>query len=117
MRPKTVIIDIDGVLLKHHGNLSRQVTEEPVLLPGVLERLNEWDAKGYYLVLMTGRKESLRRETELTLTELGVFYDQLVMGVTGGTRILVNDLKTDSDEPTAVAVNLERNKGVADLCL
>ncbi len=37
------------------------------------------------------------------------------MGVGGGTRILINDLKLNSDQPTALAQNLKRNKGISDL--
>jgi hypothetical protein len=28
---------------------------------------------------------------------------------------LINDLKPEGDDPTAIAVNLERNKGIKDL--
>ena len=49
------------------------------------------------------------------LKEAGVFYDQLIMGLGGGERILINDLKPDSDNPTAHAINLIRNKGVKDV--
>lgn len=112
MRPKTIVLDIDGVIFFHHGTLSDQATCHMTLLPGVIEKLNEWDKKGYHIVLMTGRRESMRSITEDALTKAGVFYDQLVMGVTGGTRVLINDLKADSEEPTAVAVNVKRNVGM-----
>jgi len=49
------------------------------------------------------------------LEELGIVYDQLVMGLGGGPRVLINDLKPKGDDPTAIAVNLERNKGIKDL--
>lgn len=117
MRPKTLIVDIDGVIVRHNGNLSTQITVSPTLLPGSLDKLNEWNAKNYYIILLTGRKESMRAQTERDLSALGVFYDQLVMGVTNGQRVIINDLKTDSQEPTALAINLERNKGMTDVCL
>ena len=44
---KTLFIDIDGCLIKHRGNLSNIYFQEPELLPGVIEKFNEWDAKGY----------------------------------------------------------------------
>jgi len=37
------------------------------------------------------------------------------MGVGGGTRILINDLKPDSERRTAIAINLKRNKGFDDV--
>ena len=62
----------------------------------------------------TGRKESLRKQTERQLSEVGIFYDQLVMGVGGGQRYLINDIKPDG-ENTAFSFNLIRNKGISDL--
>ncbi len=114
-RPTTIISDIDGTLIRHNGSLDAQIFKEPELLPGVREKFNEWDIKGYNIILITGRRESLRDLTELQLKNLGIFYDQLIMGVGGGPRVLINDLKTNSNEPTAVAVNLVRNKGIGDI--
>ena len=115
LRPKTIFCDIDGTLIKHHGALSDQVITSPQLLEGVLKKLNEWDGKGYNIILTTGRRESLRMMTEEQLSYIGIAYDQLVMGLGGGTRVLINDLKSNSDEPTAVAINLKRNEGVKNV--
>ena len=81
------------------------------LSDGVLDKLVEWDKKGYNLVLITGRRESMRRTTESQLASVGISYDQLIMGVGGGARVVINDLKPDSDSPTAIAINLSRNEG------
>ena len=113
MRPKTIFCDIDGTLFKHHGDLSEISTADPELLDGALAKLVEWDSKGYNIILVTGRRESMRKKTEECLEEVGIFYDQLVMGLGGGCRVLINDLKPDSETPTAVAINLERDKGIA----
>ena len=40
---------------------------------------------------MTARKESARKITEEGLCSLGIPYDQLIMGVATGHRILIND--------------------------
>jgi hydroxymethylpyrimidine pyrophosphatase-like HAD family hydrolase len=117
-RPKTVICDIDGTLIEHRGAASRHMSNSPKILPYVIDRLEEWDLKGYSIVLLTGRKESMRNKTEQQLEMCGIFYDQLIMGVGGGQRILINDLKpTDSDpnNPTAVAINLKRNEGLENV--
>ena len=37
----------------------------------------------------------MRITTERHLSELGIFYDQLIMGVGGGQRILINDLMNE----------------------
>lgn len=110
-RPKTIICDIDGTLLKHHGDITKQHLSEPELLPGVIDTIKEWDIKGYKIILITGRRESVRKETEEQLSKVGIIYDHLIMGATGGVRVLINDRKQGCIENTAEAINLERNEG------
>ena len=114
---KTIFCDIDGTLLKHHGSLSLQLTSSPVLLEGSIKTLSEWDEKGYNIILTTGRRESCRDITEKQLQSMGIFYDQLIMGIGGGTRVLINDLKEDRSNDTAIAINVERNIGIKDVKL
>ena len=114
-RPKTIFCDIDGTLIKHHGSLTKAMHSAPTLLDGTIETLNIWERKGYRIILTTGRKESMRIITEKLLSDLGIFYDLLIMGIGGGDRILINDKKSDSDSDTCFAYNLTRNVGVKDL--
>jgi ribonucleotide monophosphatase NagD (HAD superfamily) len=111
-RPKTIFCDIDGTLVKHAPpHIASKPDHKMELLEGTLERLLEWDKKGYNIILTTGRKESLRAVTEKQLSEVGIFYDQLVMGIGGGTRYLINDCKPDG-AVTVWAINIERDKGL-----
>lgn len=114
---KTIFIDIDGCIVKHKGNLSTQILEPPELLAGVLEKLNEWDREGYKIILTTGRKESMRKITEEQLSSLGVFYEQLVMGIHRGERVIINDFKEGSDVPTASAICIKRNAGLTNITI
>jgi len=114
-RPKTIFCDIDGTLIKHHGNLTQAMHAPGELLDGTIETLNIWEKKGYKIILTTGRKESMRQSTEKLLFDLGIFYDLLIMGIGGGERILINDRKPDSENNTCFAYNLTRNVGVKDL--
>lgn len=114
-RPKTIICDIDGTLVKHELPWKNTSASQKLeLLPGTVEKFSEWDSKGYNIILMTGRKESLRVNTEKQLSDIGIFYDKLIMGVGGGPRIIINDNKPDGRE-TAFAYSLERNKGISNL--
>ena len=115
-KPKTIICDIDGTLIIHTNpcNIAKN-QNTAILLEGTEEKLKEWDKKGYNIILLTGRKESLRKVTEEQLSNVGIFYDQLIMGVGGGKRYLINDRKTHSDEDYAIAINIERNKGIKNL--
>lgn len=113
-RPKTILCDIDGTLIKHHGTLTDQLVKVPEILPGVLEKLNEWDRKGYRIILVTGRKESMRIQTENQLKSLGIFYDQIIMGVTNGVRVIINDSKP-MGECSVESICVERNSGLANV--
>ena len=115
-RPLTIFCDIDGTLVKHSKPTdSQKPTHTLELLDGTLEKLLEWDKMGYNIILTTGRKESLRRVTELQLEEAGIIYDHLIMGIGGGKRYIINDLKSNGKEEYAVAINLTRNKGIKNL--
>ena len=115
-RPKTILCDIDGTLVKH---ISPSATAKPnfkmELLPGTIEKLTEWDIKGYNIILISGRREGARKETEKQLAEVGIIYDKLILGVGGGVRDLLNDKKPDGTIETALAYNLIRNKGIKNL--
>ena len=114
-KTKTIFCDIDGTLLEHQGDLSKTITNQPRLLDGTITKIGEWDRKGYNIILVTGRRESMRKLTEQHLASLGVFYDQLIMGIGGGPRIVINDKKPYSDDNTCYAINIERNKGIGEV--
>jgi hydroxymethylpyrimidine pyrophosphatase-like HAD family hydrolase len=114
-RPKTIFCDLDGTLVKHSNPIDIQDPYfELQVLPGVHEKLIEWDTKGYHVVITTGRKEIARDATVKQMQRAGINYDQLIMGFGGGDRILINDRKKDSNRDTAYVINLTRDKGLED---
>jgi histidinol phosphatase-like enzyme len=114
-RPKTIICDIDGTLVLHRAPIDNtDPSSDLVLLNGTKEKILEWDSKGYNIILITGRKESMRKSTEAQLSRIGVIYDQLIMGIGGGERVLINDRKPDGRE-CAFSINLDRNEGISGL--
>jgi hypothetical protein len=114
-RPKTIFCDIDGTLVKHDPpSLTSKPGYKMEVLEGTIEKLLEWDKKGYNIILTTGRKESLRVVTEEQLSEAGIFYNYLLMGIGGGSRHLINDKKPEGTE-AAFVHSLIRNTGIKDL--
>jgi len=111
---KTIFCDIDGTLIEHYGSHETQIMRDPVLLDKTIEKFDEWDRKGYNVILTTGRRESSREITVKQLESLGIFYDQLIMGIGGFVRVLINDRKTDGRD-TAFCYNVDRNHGIGDL--
>lgn len=107
MKKSTVIIDLDGVIFIHKGGGSAWYGEQ-ALVPGVKERIDKLEGQGACIVIMTARKESARFRTERQLECLGICYDKLIMGVTSGLRVLINDTKPDGDFG-CIAINQERD--------
>ena len=117
IRPVTIICDIDGTLVNHMSpDIACNPNSKMIPLPGTLHKLLEWDRLGYNIILLTGRKESMKNVTEQQLKEAGIFYDQLIMGVGGGKRYLINDCKPNGDE-YAFAINIDRNIGIQNINL
>ena len=118
-KPKTIFCDIDGTLCEYpysgtkDGNYNMDCDMKP--LSGTIKKLWEWDKAGHMIILTTGRKEGMRRITENQLEAAGIIYDRLIMGIGGGVRVLINDLKPHRDGDTAIAINLKRDIGVKDV--
>ncbi|MEY3378221.1 MAG: hypothetical protein RLZZ328_1381 [Bacteroidota bacterium] len=114
-KPKTIFCDIDGTLIKHVHRFSYVGFEPAIALKGVIDKFNEWDSKGHKIILTTARKESARMLTEKQLTDLGLCWDQLIMGVTSGQRVLINDKHLESDLDRAISVNVITDQGFDDV--
>jgi hypothetical protein len=101
----TWFIDLDGTILNHNGYLNGKDD----LLPGVKEL---WASipEDDYIVITTGREEEYRQRSLKILTDNGLRFDHAIFGLPLGERIVVNDLKPEGLK-TAVAWNVERNKG------
>ena len=110
---KTIICDIDGTLVKYtgEGHLGIMNTEHE-LLPGVYKRMRKWEVQGHRIILITGRRESIRERTESELRRLGIPFDMLLMGYADSGRILINDV---GPRVKAHAVNVPRDEGWNDV--
>lgn len=116
-RPKSIFLDIDGCIFEHPGHPNNHTTlpSSIVLLNGVKEKFDEWIMKEYKIILVTGRKECTRIETETQLRNYGLVWDQLIMGVGGGIRVLINDKKPTHDGDTALSYTINRNEGLMSI--
>lgn len=99
----------------YHYDPAHRSLYPPKLLPGVIEKFNEWDSKGCKIILVTGRRKSERQSLEIQLHDVGIIYDYLLMEIGGGTRVLINDYKPLSTDVTAIAICVERNAGLEDI--
>ena len=111
----TFFIDIDGTIF----HLPKHVPDDAadtILLPGSLEKINEWHEKGHTIVLTTGRETARREKLIKQLSDMNVHYDHLVTGLASGTRYLINDKKPYCPfHKMAVGVQLQRNQGLINV--
>lgn len=93
MRPTTYLLDVDGCVVEHMNKGSSRQWDLAfmLILPNVVDWFDAREKEGAKIVLVTARPESLRGELEAWLREYGLYWHALVMGVTGGDRILIND--------------------------
>ena len=110
--PKTIFCDIDGTLLENTGDIVKNYRESTTILDGVISTMKDWEKHNFKIILITGRKESTRQHTEKQLQDLGIVYDELIMGLPNGDRVVINDKKPNSARNTAYGINVVRNKGL-----
>jgi NDP-sugar pyrophosphorylase family protein len=114
-KPKTIFCDIDGTILKHVHKFSDISMESQPVLQGVIKKFNEWDSQCHRIILCTARKESAREITERQLKNIGIAWDQLVMGCTNGDRLLINDKLSKKSKDRALGINVITNEGFDDI--
>ena len=106
----TMFVDLDGTLVKNSGQFSdpKWGTTEAII-PNVAT-LNAMHATGKVeIILTTSRKEKFRQTTIDQLERLGIKYDQLIMGLVHGKRIVINDYAKTNPYKSCDAINIKRN--------
>jgi len=113
---KTIIFDIDGVLFEHdrgfHSSKSNYTYPIKPIKKNIDFLKTEYE-KGSCIILMSARVESERSSIILELDRLDLIFHQLILGVTGGTRVLINDNKPNNTfYKTAIAIEVKRNEPI-----
>lgn len=116
VRVGSIFCDLDGVLVEHED--VPDFTRGLRVLPGTHERLQEWIADGYFVVLTTARDASRESELRALLDAAKLPFHHLVMGLPSGPRFLINDRKPSALLISqAQALEVERNQGISHLSL
>jgi len=112
---KTIFSDIDGTLIEQvrFEDLDANIVN---VLPGVVDKMNEWYDAGHHIVLTTARPWNLELITKQQMETAGIRYHQIVMGIGREERILINN--NSSKEPErdrAFGVPVLRDGGFENL--
>lgn len=107
----TIFCDIDGTLVEHK-NHSDCEADKAVMCRG-FDKIEDYKNQGHRIILTTARSEKHRKNLEPYLKTLGIPYDQLVMGLPAGPRVLINDRKPAKPfTKQATAFEITRNEGI-----
>ncbi len=115
---ETFFYDVDGVIIEHDAGYhsrngkydyeSREISEN-------VSKIRQQYILGGLICLTTARPEAERIPLEDYLRNVGVPYDQLVMGLNPGKRVLINDRKRTSPSiDSAIATSNIRNEKLPD---
>lgn len=101
----TWLIDLDGTVLKHNG-----WKDQEELLPGVNKF---WDSipETDIIIILSSRNIKYKKKTLKFLNENKLRHDFAIFGLPTGERILINDVKPEKNLKTAIAWNVDRDKG------
>jgi uridine kinase len=108
----TVFCDLDGTLIRHVPVPSPS-GDDIVLLEGSIEKLKEFQEKGYVIILTTSRTQSNVCGVIEKLRALGLNCDQVICDLPVGPRHLINDSK--GEEVRAIAHPVLRDAGIKDV--
>lgn len=114
--PKTIIIDLDGVIIKHDSgyNSKKKIFTYPFKPINKNMKLikNEYES-GSCIIIMSARPYDEKFNVERELKKNNIFYHQLILGVASGSRVLINDKKKNHPNiKTAVAIETVRNSNI-----
>jgi hypothetical protein len=107
---RSFFIDIDGVVLKNHGEYFPPYWTDPdEPIQANVDHLLELQKRGGQFIFVTARPARLRAKLEETLAGLGLRWSALVTDCHHSQRVIVNDYAASNPYPSCVAVNLPRN--------
>jgi hypothetical protein len=107
----TFFVDIDGTLVKYRkfAELENSVLEP---IQDVIDTINNYYEQGAHIVITSARPETYRDFTIEELNKIGISYNQLILGLGRGTRVVINDNDPENPEISrSMGVNLNRNMG------
>ena len=114
MKNSTIFCDVDGTIFKYRKFETYQSTQ-PELLPKVREQISQWRKDGHMVILTTARPENLFSHTIKELSNNGIEFDKLIMGIERGPRYLINDMDPNKPGERAIGINLNRDEGFSNV--
>src|SRR5210317_739312 len=103
----SLFIDIDGTIINQ---------ENKQILPFTNEKLDYWSSLGHKIILTTANNETYRDKITDMLNTYNIKYDFLIMNLSPGPRIIINDKKPYLPYyRMAKGIDLIRNTGLCNI--
>jgi hypothetical protein len=110
----TIFIDLDGVICIHESVPSYSKPLE-VIKPTV-DMLKRLESEGKFIVITTARDPDEEILLRTSLKDAGVPFSRLIMGVSSGTRHIINDRKPHSPfNPVIRSYEVLRDSGISSI--
>lgn len=86
--PKAIICDLDGTLAKLNGRNPYDASrcEDDLLNEGIASIVKSYQKAGYKILLVSGREDKFKEQTQRWLNLHSIKYDTLIMRQTSDTR-------------------------------
>ncbi len=111
----TIFCDIDGVLIEHE-NIPMYDDISFKVLDGTIDKINEWVANKYYIVLVTARKDTKLLKDKIKKS--GIKYNKLITKLPSCPRHIINDRKPSNKlKPQTSSYEVYRNEGISNITI
>ncbi len=105
-----LFIDLDGVIVQHSASHFPPYYGETGEIKENAQILRQLRQSGkFQIIITTARHPKFRKITEEQLSNIGIEYDELLMGMYHCKRIIINDYSRSNPFKSCDAINLKRN--------
>tara|TARA_Y100000768_G_C23966171_1_gene677993 strand:+ start:517 stop:1584 length:1068 start_codon:yes stop_codon:yes gene_type:complete len=115
---RTFFVDLDGVIFFNKGKYGKEnhSTQNRIINNNV-QTLLKLNTNGSQLIFTSARLEKNKKKIVSDLNKIGFKNYKLLLGLNHSQRILINDYYTTNPNPSAIAVNIQRDNDTLDQLL
>jgi hypothetical protein len=106
----TLFVDIDGTLVENSSShFPPYIGNTPPLKANIEILKTLYQSGKFQIILTTSRPDKYRVMTTKQMTDLGIPFDHLIMGLYHSKRIIINDYSHSNPYKSCDSINLKRN--------
>lgn len=107
---RSFFVDIDGVVFKNKGKFGvNNWYSKNVLLKKNVKKLLTLNNNGAEIIFCSARSEDQKLRLNRELKKIGFKNFKIILGINHSQRVIINDFTDQNPNPTAVAINIQRD--------